>query len=80
MLKRTNRGISSVVGLYHVGPGSHERLLIRQARIRVEQVVDVDTDKRPRAAESQDLADAHVHLSHVVAIQLARASRRLTVC
>ena len=69
-MKRTKRGINSVCRVVPRRTRSHERLLIGQPRVRIEQVVDVDTDQGAGTPESQDLADSHVHLPDVVAVQL----------
>src|SRR5438874_12825603 len=46
-----------------------EGVVDRQHRVDVEQVVDVEIERRLRAAESQDLADSHVHLVQALPVQ-----------
>ena len=52
-------------------PRRDESILVRQDCARIHQVLQVDADRRPRAAEAQDLGDAEIKLFAPVAIRRA---------
>src|SRR6185369_4375840 len=49
-----------------------ERLVVAQDRRGVQQVVDVDADRRPRASEPEDLAQPEIDFVDAIAVEDAR--------
>src|SRR5437868_13059360 len=49
----------------------HERVVVGQDRVRVERVVEIDADHRPRPPVLQNLRDAEVELVDAVAVHRA---------
>ena len=73
-LTLAKRGVSTIVGVSHE-PARHERLVVAQHGARVEDVVEIDADVGPRAAEAQHLGHAQIELVDAVAPWSPGASR-----
>src|SRR5579871_4410556 len=54
------------------GPACYERLVVTEDRVRVQQIVDIDADRRSRAANLEDLSESDVDLVDAIAVQQSR--------